>query len=222
MMNPPLEYLVRNPKSPTTNPPLLLLLHGVGSNEKDLFSLADYLPESLLVISIRGPLILGRDRFGWYEISFQAGSPKIDIGQQEVSHQKILEFLEYAKSQFQFDEKNVWIGGFSQGAVMSYSVGLEHPNQFKGIIALSGRLLEETKQKLNTNAKASANDEVDPQKIYIAHGTNDNVISVASARNSKESLESLGRSPKYKEYPEGHTISQEMLKDLVGWLAVEL
>ncbi|WP_246834349.1 alpha/beta hydrolase [Leptospira levettii] len=216
MIKPPLEYLVRNPKVTTTNPPLLLLLHGVGSNENDLFSLVDDLPESLLIISLRGPLVLGRNRFGWYEISFQGGSPKIDIGQQEVSHQKILEFLDFAKGQFQFDANNVWICGFSQGAVMSYSVGLEHPKQFKGIIALSGRLLEETKQKL------SANDEVDLQKIYIAHGTNDNVISVASARNSKESLELLGRSPKYKEYPEGHTISQEILKDLVGWLAVEL
>ncbi|MCW7461086.1 alpha/beta hydrolase [Leptospira limi] len=215
-MNPPLEYLVRNPKVPRTNPPLLLLLHGVGSNEKDLFSLADDLPESLLVISIRGPLVLGRDRFGWYEISFQGGSPKIDIGQQEVSQQKILEFLEYAKSQFQFDENNVWIGGFSQGAVMSYSVGLEHPDRFRGIIALSGRLLEETKQKIGTSYKTKK------QNIYIAHGTNDNVISITAARSAKEFLELSGRAPNYQEYPEGHTISREILKDLVNWFVEQL
>ncbi|WP_246835824.1 hypothetical protein [Leptospira meyeri] len=56
-MEKPLEYLVRKPKVSIENPPLLLLLHGVGSNEEDLFSLSNYLPESLLVVSVRGPLI---------------------------------------------------------------------------------------------------------------------------------------------------------------------
>lgn len=219
-MSSPLQYLVRDPKIPIQNPPLLLLLHGVGSNERDLFALADVLPESFLVISVRGPLTLGRDRFGWYEISFNNGIPKIDLSQQEKSHQLLLQFLAHLHEEFSFDETNVWIGGFSQGAVMSYSVGLEHPEEIKGILALSGRLLEETKQKVNANRNSK--DLAKQQKIYISHGTGDNVIPVTAARSAKEYLESTGLNPHYEEYTDGHTINQAMLNDLVDWLEKEL
>ncbi|EOQ88877.1 putative esterase [Leptospira yanagawae serovar Saopaulo str. Sao Paulo = ATCC 700523] len=215
-MNSPLTYLIRKPNVSIENPPLLILLHGVGSNENDLFSLTDFLPDSLMVVSVRGPITLGRDRFGWYEITFSGGVPKIDTEQQVKSHKIILEFLEYLSNKYRFNSKQVWIGGFSQGAVMSYSVGLEHPDRIKGIIALSGRLLEETKSQILIEDQSKG------QRIYIAHGTNDNVIPVTSARASKDYLESVGLVPIYKEYMEGHTISQEMLKDLVSWLEKEL
>lgn len=215
-MNSPLTYLIRKPNVSIENPPLLILLHGVGSNENDLFSLTDFLPDSLMIVAARGPITLGRDRFGWYEITFSRGVPKIDTEQQVKSHKIILEFLDYLSNKYQFNSKQVWIGGFSQGAVMSYSVGLEHPDRIKGIIALSGRLLEETKSQILIEDQSKG------QRIYIAHGTNDNVIPVTSARASKDYLESVGLVPIYKEYMEGHTISQEMLKDLVSWLEKEL
>lgn len=215
-MHSPLEFLIRHPKVSIEKPPLLILLHGVGSNEKDLFSLTEFLPDSLLIVSVRGPIILGRDRFGWYEIKFTGGAPKIDAEQQQKSQKILLEFLNFLSTQFQFDTKQVWFGGFSQGAVMSYSIGLEHPDRVKGIIALSGRILEETKKNTKTD------DVPHDQKIYIAHGTNDNVIPVTSARASKEFLESRRIEFQYKEYPDGHTISNEMLGDLVAWLDLEL
>ncbi|ABZ92593.1 Esterase [Leptospira biflexa serovar Patoc strain 'Patoc 1 (Ames)'] len=215
-MNPPLTYLIRKPKVSIKNPPLLLLLHGVGSNEKDLFSLTDDLPDPLLIVSLRGPITLGRDRFGWYEISFTGGTPKINADQQMKSQKILIDFLNYLQTKYQFDANRVWIGGFSQGAVMSYSVGLLHPDQFTGIIALSGRLLEETKHQFQIESSSNF------PKVYIAHGTNDNVIAVSKARDSKEFLESVGIIPHYKEYSEGHTISAEMLKDLIVWLEKEM
>lgn len=54
-----MQYMVRKPKIEISNPPLLLLMHGVGSNEQDMFSLADYLPDDFLIIALRGPLTLG-------------------------------------------------------------------------------------------------------------------------------------------------------------------
>ncbi|TGM02006.1 alpha/beta hydrolase [Leptospira jelokensis] len=215
-MNSPLLYLIRKPKVTIDNPPLLILLHGVGSNENDLFSLSDFLPDSFMIVSVRGPITLGRDRYGWYEISFLGGIPKIDSEQQKSSHQIILKFIDYLKTNYQFNSKQIWIGGFSQGAVMSYSVGLEHPDRIKGIIALSGRLLDETKNNIVIDQESKG------QRIYIAHGTNDTVIPVTSARASKDFLDKVGFVPIYKEYAEGHTISREMLKDLVSWLEKEL
>ncbi|PJZ46857.1 alpha/beta hydrolase [Leptospira brenneri] len=215
-MEKPLEYLVRKPKVSIENPPLLLLLHGVGSNEEDLFSLSNYLPESLLVVSVRGPLILGTGSYGWYEVLFTTGQPKINLEQEAESRKLLLQFLEYLKTNYQFDESNVWIGGFSQGAIMSYSIGLLHPDKVKGIIALSGRLLEENKTQVKVSEKVLG------KKIFISHGTNDRVLPINYARSVKEYLESIGVHPHYQEYEEGHSINREMLKDLIEWLDAEL
>lgn len=215
-MEKPLEYLVRKPKVPIENPPLLLLLHGVGSNEEDLFSLTNYLPESLLIVSVRGPLTLGSNSFGWYEVLFTTGQPKINLEQEGESRKLLLQFLDYLKLNYKFDESNVWIGGFSQGAIMSYSIGLLHPEKVKGIIALSGRLLEENKSQVKLSEKVLS------KKIFISHGTNDRVLSVDYARSVKGFLESIGVNPHYQEYEEGHSINREMLKDLIQWLEVEL
>ncbi|EMY62756.1 alpha/beta hydrolase [Leptospira terpstrae] len=215
-MEKPLEYLIRKPKVSVEKPPLLLLLHGVGSNEEDLFSLTNYLPDSMLIVSVRGPLTLGRDSYGWYEVLFTTGQPKINLEQERESRKLLLEFLDYLKLNYQFDESKVWIGGFSQGAIMSYSIGLLHPERIKGIIALSGRLLEENKTIVDATEK------VLNKRIFISHGTNDRVLSVEYARSVKGYLESIGIHPHYKEYEEGHSINREMLKDLIQWLEVEL
>lgn len=215
-MEKPLEYLVRKPKVPVENPPLLLLLHGVGSNEEDLFSLTNYLPESLLIVSVRGPLTLGSKSFGWYEVLFTTGQPKINLEQEGESRKLLLQFLDYLKLNYKFDESNVWIGGFSQGAIMSYSIGLLHSEKVKGIIALSGRLLEENKAQVKVSEKVLS------KKVFISHGTNDRVLSVDYARSVKGFLESIGVNPHYQEYEEGHSINREMLKDLIQWLEVEL
>ncbi|TGK50384.1 esterase [Leptospira kanakyensis] len=215
-MEKPLEYLIRKPKVSIENPPLLVLLHGVGSNEEDLFSLANYLPESFLVVSARGPLTLAPDSYAWYEVLFTTGQPKINLEQEKESRRLLLEFLDYLKLNYQFDESNVWIGGFSQGAIMSYSVGLLYPERIKGIIALSGRLLEENKEIVKIT------DDLLKKKIFISHGNNDRVLSVEYARSVKQYLESIGIRPHYREYPEGHSINREMLKDLIQWLEENL
>ncbi|PJZ83582.1 alpha/beta hydrolase [Leptospira harrisiae] len=215
-MEKPLEFLIRKPKVSIEKPPLLLLLHGVGSNEEDLFSLANYLPESFLVVSLRGPLTLGPNSFGWYEVLFTTGQPKINLDQEKLSRKLLLESLDYLKSNFQFDESNVWIGGFSQGAIMSYSIGLLYPNKIKGIFALSGRLLEENKEMIKVT------EELLTKKIFISHGSNDRVLSVEYARSVKRYLESIGILPQYHEYEEGHSINREMLKDLIQWLEENL
>ncbi|MCG6151038.1 alpha/beta hydrolase [Leptospira bandrabouensis] len=215
-MEKPLEFLIRKPKVSIEKPPLLLLLHGVGSNEEDLFSLASNLPDSFLIVSLRGPLVLGPKSFGWYEVLFTTGQPKINLDQEKESRKLLLDFLDYLKFNHQYDESNVWTCGFSQGAIMSYSIGLLYPEKFKGIIALSGRLLEENKEMIKVT------DDLFKKKIFISHGTKDRVLSVEYARSVKQYLESIGIRPYYQEYEEGHSINREMLKDLIQWLVTEL
>ena len=69
-----LEHIVRQPKTPQSEPPLLIMLHGYGSNEEDLFSFAQELPDELLIVSARAPLSLGFGSYAWYTIHFDAAT----------------------------------------------------------------------------------------------------------------------------------------------------
>jgi phospholipase/carboxylesterase len=207
-----LHYLVRPAAAPTGKTPLILLLHGVGSNEKDLFSFADRLPSEYLVVSARGPVVLGSDSFAWYRVDFSTGAPVADVRQAEASRAELVAFIDYLAQRYTIDTQRVYLVGFSQGAIMSYSIALTRPDKVAGIAAMSGRLLEEVKPHIATQ------ESLKPLHVYIAHGTDDRVLPVGYARDAAAFLKTLGITPTYREYPEGHTISLTMLDDLVGWL----
>ena len=207
-----LEYLVRQPLPEIENPPLLLLMHGVGSNEHDMFSLAQHLPDNFLIVSARGPLTLGPNSFAWFQVSFATGVPVINYTQAENSRNTIIQFIDFLKSQFRFDNEKIYVGGFSQGGIMSYSVGLTRPDLIKGIAVMSGRLLSEVKPQI---APAQ---ELRNLNIYISHGVSDNVLQIDYARKANEYLTSIQLNPDYNEFAGGHTITSEMLGSLIIWL----
>lgn len=124
----------------------------------------------------------------------------------------IIEFINTLKNKHAFNEKRVYLCGFSQGSIMAYSVGLTVPEKIKGIAIMSGRLLEEVKPMIASKEKLKK------LKIFISHGTNDNVINVSEARQAQTYLKQLGLNPTYKEYPEAHTISNTMFVDMLMWL----
>ena len=208
----PLTYLVRELKIKAVKPPLLILLHGVGSNEKDLFSFADQLPDQFLVISVRAPITLDSNRFGWYQVDFSTGKPVFNKEQEEKSRQLILDFIDQLNEHHSFDAAKVYLAGFSQGAIMSYSIALTHPEKVRGIAIMSGRLLEEIKPIIASPIK------LQQLNIFISHGTQDGMLTVEYARESLKFLESLNLNPTYKEYFAGHGINTDMRSDLIAWL----
>lgn len=207
-----LHYLHRDPKIKSDKPPLMILLHGVGSNEEDLFSFADQLPARFLVVSARGPYTLGQDSYGWYHIDYSTGKSVYNKEEAEKSRNTILEFIDQLSAKHNFDKSQVYLCGFSQGAIMSYSVGLTHPEKIKGIALMSGRLLEEVKPMIAPKDKLKNLD------IFISHGTKDPVLTIAYARDAHTYLQQLGLQPVYNEYSEPHTISRAMFDDLLKWL----
>lgn len=208
---PSLTYVVREPNITIDKPPLLILLHGVGSNEKDLFSFTAHLPDKFLVISARAPIALGPSSFAWYQVDFSSGKPVYNQAQEQKSREVILTFIDELKEQHSFDEKEIYLVGFSQGAIMSLSVALTHPEKVKGIGLLSGRLLEEIKPFVNVG-------QVSNLDVFISHGIQDIVLPVAYAEDAAFYLKSLGVKVNFKKYAEGHGINQEMLTDIIYWL----
>ncbi len=205
-------YYIHKASSQKENAPLLILLHGVGSNEQDLFSFADKIPSKYHVLSLRAPFVLGESSYGWYQVEFKNNKPFINVEQAEASRLKLIHFLETLKSEINYDPKQVYLCGFSQGAIMSYSVALSRPDLVKGFAAMSGRMLDEHKPNF------ASKDKLKNLKILITHGNADPVLNVEYAKQANIYLQGLGLKPELKLYNEVHTINSGMLSDLLVWL----
>ena len=208
-----LQHLVREPKIKLDKNPLLLLLHGYGSNEEDLFSFATELPEEYFVISARAPHDMTYGSYAWYAINFDADENKFsDIGQAQQSRDIIANFIDELVSNYPIDSKNVTLIGFSQGSILGYAVTLSYPEKVQRLVAMSGYL--NTKIAIN----GFKNNDFSNLKIFASHGTVDQVIPVEWARKSIPVIESLGIPVVYKEYPVGHGVAPQNFFDFKNWL----
>src|SRR4051794_21090235 len=115
----PLVHLLRSPEPPSEKPPVLFLLHGVGSNEYDLFGLVPVLDERFLVISVRAPNTLQQGSYAWFEIRFAPQGIQVQAEQVEKSLAVLTTFIQEATGFYGGDPKRVYLMGFSQGAIMS-------------------------------------------------------------------------------------------------------
>ncbi|MDA8692511.1 dienelactone hydrolase family protein [Saprospiraceae bacterium] len=210
-VKPVLEYKIKKPKIESEDSPLLILLHGLGSNEEDLFQLTQYLPEDYLIVCARAPYVQAEKRFEWYEMDFSTGQPVGNFEQAEDSRLLLKKFITQLKSLHTFDHKKIIIGGFSQGGIMSYSLGLTEPNLVHGIMVLSGRLSEEIKPMIRI-------DKQDAVELLIIHGTQDKVLPVKYARQAKSYLEQKKFRIEYHEINVGHTINNETIQLINKWL----
>jgi len=212
-MNLSLHHIVREPKIKKDKNPLLLLLHGYGSNEEDLFSFASELPDDYYVVSVRAPYDMQFGSYAWYAINFDADENKFsDIGQAKTSRDLIANFIDELIRNYPIDSKNVSLIGFSQGAILSYAVALSYPDKVQRLVAMSGYV--------NTEIAIDdfENNALHKLKIFASHGTVDQVIPVEWARKSIPVLENLSIEVIYKEYPIGHGVSPQNFYDFKNWL----
>ena len=208
-----LEYLVREPKIKLDKNPLLLLLHGYGSNEEDLFSFATELPDEYYIVSARAPYNMQYGAYAWYAINFDADENKFsDHEQAKISRDLIAQFIDELIQTYPIDSKNITLVGFSQGSILSYAIALSHPDKVQRVVALSGYVSEPI---LEENYLRN---DLSKLKIFHSHGTVDQVIPVEWARKTKPFLEKLGINSTYKEYPVGHGVAPQNFYDFKNWL----
>lgn len=208
-----LYHLVREPKIKKDKNPLLLLLHGYGSNEEDLFSFASELPEDYYVISARAPYNLMPGAYAWYAINFDADEKKFsDLDQAKTSRDLIIKFVDELVSNYPIDAEKVTLIGFSQGCILSYSVALSYPQKVQRIVGMSGYFNEDIAIE---NYKVN---DFSNLQIFASHGNADQVVPVEWARKAKPTLDSLGIKNVYKEYPVGHGVAPQNFYDFRNWL----
>ncbi|MBA3681326.1 MAG: dienelactone hydrolase family protein [Bacteroidetes bacterium] len=210
-----LIYKINEPTKKTDKPaPLLIFLHGYGSSETDLFDIAKSLDARFMFISLRGPIALKDAGFAWYELEFLPEQKfKYDYAKAKESRIKILSFISNACKAYKLDSNNVFVMGFSQGAIMGYDLALAAPKKIKGVLALSGKMMEESKNLKTDWAKAAKT------KYFIAHGNADNVIKISEADSAVSFLKSKKvKDVKFNNYEMVHTVNGKELNDIKSWL----
>ncbi|MBL8172716.1 MAG: alpha/beta fold hydrolase [Acidobacteria bacterium] len=197
-------------------PPLLILLHGYGANEDDLFSLAPYLDERFFIISVRAPVRLGMMGHAWFNLGFTPQGITVDPDEVEHARQVLHRFIGEAVAAYDCNPQAVYLVGFSQGAMMSLAVALTHPGSAAAVVAMSGRLLPQTWAQIQDP------DGLIGLPILVAHGTQDVVIPIGHGRELRDKLGELPVDLTYREYEMGHEVSAESLEDITRWLRQQL
>ena len=206
-----LQHLIRpsNLKEPS---PLILMLHGYGSDEEDLFAFADYLPELYTVISVQAPYKLQPMGYAWYAINFDADANKFsDTKQAKESREKIKTFIAEAVKAYHINPEEVSLFGFSQGTILSFATALTYPHLVKNIIGLSGYI------DMNMIDMAKK-DDLKSLKVFSSHGSVDQVIPVEWGRKTPEILKTLDIDCEFKEFPIGHGVNQKNFEAVLDWL----
>ncbi len=207
-----LKYLINKPATHQNNLKVIFLLHGYGSNEEDLYSLKEFFPSNYITISLRAPISIGFNSYAWYSINFENNIDRWIDNDEAISAKKIIinDIIFHLKD-LAFTNERVCLLGFSQGAILSWSIGIEYPNLIKNILPLSGFYHSEiTETNLNHNFRLNS---------FSTHGTNDQVIPVEWARRGIQSLIKHNINIEFKEYISGHEINTENLRDVIEWLA---
>jgi|SRR5688572_10414254 len=204
-----LPHLIEYPASaPTPHYPTILALHGRGSNEEDLIGLAPHLPQGLLWISPRAPLLLGPGSYEWYRVRV-IGKPEPE--QVLAALETIAHFVDEILTTYPIDPQKLFLLGFSQGSILSMCYTLIKPARIAGVIAQSGYI---------PNGMDLETDEVGVKgkPFLLTHGDQDTLIPVDWGRASRDRLKGLGADVEYHEFQIGHNVSMESLTAIAQWL----
>jgi len=211
-----LHHLTQFPASasPTADSvyPTVLSLHGRGSNERDLISLAPYLPQKFLWISPRGTFTLGPDSFEWFQIT-QIGKP--DPTRLANALNTIDTFIDEVIANYPVDKNKIYLLGFSQGSIVSMSYALTKPQRVAGVIAQSGYIPHESGLQIEEAG-------IKNKPFILTHGIQDPMLPVDWARRSRDTLQKLETDLEYHEFNMGHNVSEEALTVINAWLEKQL
>lgn len=212
----PADALVHLTRPPAAEPEgLLVLFHGRGADERDLFPLLDLFdPERrLLAVTPRGPLHLPPGGAHWYVVQ-EIGYP--DPATFTETFGLVSRWLDDLAAESGLSLERTVLGGFSQGAVMTYALGLGagRPRP-AGLIALSGFMPTVPGFELDLSSPLP--------RVAAGHGALDPVISVDWGRDARSRLEAAGAELTYRETPGmGHAIDPAFARELSVWVASTL
>ena len=215
------EPLILQPAKPADA--CVIWLHGLGADRYDFLPVAEALQESLLTtrfvlpqaptrpVTING----GYEMPSWYDIKAMSPARSISLEELEISANMVTDLIETQK-RTGIDASRIFLAGFSQGgAVVFHTAFLNWEGPLGGVIALSTYA-----PTFSDELQLSASQQRIP--ALCLHGQYDEVVQNAMGRSAYEHLKSRGVTVTWQEYPMGHEVLPEEIRDIGTWLSARL
>jgi phospholipase/carboxylesterase len=215
------QTLILQPSKPADA--CVIWLHGLGADRYDFLPVAEVLQESLLTtrfvlpqaptrsVTING----GYEMPSWYDILAMSPARAINREQLDESAQTLTDLIEEQRASG-IDTSRIFLAGFSQGgAVVLHTAFLKWQGPLGGVLALSTYA-----PTFNDELQLSASQQRIP--VYCLHGHYDEVVQNAMGRTAYEHLKRLDVTVTWQEYPMGHEVLPEEIRDIGVWLANRL
>lgn len=199
------------PVATDSKQPAIFLLHGLGSNEKDLLQLVGDFTTQCHIFSLQGP-IEHKPGYAFYTFE-EEGKPERAVFDKVVKFTEA--FILEAIEEYNLDAEKIYVVGFNQGAVIAQTLAMVMGNAIRGTVALSGYLPEFVALEYSKKA-------MDNAKIFISHGEYDYVYPYVWAEHSVAFFNDYGTNVTFKKYEDGHGVNPQNLKDLTAFLAEDL
>ena len=212
-----LFHITREPTELSTSgmSPLLVLIHGYGSNEEDLMGLAPYLDGRFRIVSVRGPQQLGQGGYSWFSLDITPAGLTVSHDEGISSRSRLMAFITGLQERYAAAGSTTYLLGFSQGATMAVSAGLVDAAGSAGVVSLSGVCVPELIPPDGGGVEGEA---LRGKPFLMTHGRADPVVPIQAGRAFHRRLQALPLDLVYREYDMGHEINHECLADLAAWL----
>ena len=197
------------PREERAGKPLLIMMHGLGSHEGDLFGLNRFLPTGIVVASLRAPLDYGGG-FAWFQAGSQ--SPTADTTLLDASVRGVLEWIDG----LDWVPRGIGLMGFSQGGCMALQLIRHAPTRFDYVLQLSGFIAPAG--NVGDAALAARGPRL---PVFWGHGDEDEVIPSSAVTRTGEWLTEHTAVQAHR-YPMAHTVSQDELADIVKFVSAQL
>jgi len=210
--NKPLNYKVREHIEAGAQPPVLFLLHGYGGNKSQFKDAMKVIDRRFLIVSINAPYgNFFRLSNWWYEFAISNGDTTSNQIQVEYSISRLLATMDAIQNKYKFDNERIYIGGYSQGAILSYKLALLYPEKFSGAVVHSARLPVKYSIKTSTAPYEGLD-------MLIIHGKNDAVLTTKWATQGVNLFKRLGADVEYYEGDFGHERTEKSILQMSRWL----
>ena len=197
----------------------VIWLHGLGADGNDFVPVVKQIklpplgirfvfPHApMRPVTINGGFVMR----AWYDIAYQELAFKEDERGLRES-QKLIEDLIARENKRGIPSGRIVLAGFSQGGVITLQAGLRQPKRLAGLMALSAYLPMSSMVEVERNAASNS------VPIFMGHGIADDIVPLALAKMSRDTLNKLGYEVEWHQYPMPHSVCPEELTDIGAWL----
>ncbi|MFC6824537.1 alpha/beta hydrolase [Halopelagius fulvigenes] len=198
----PLAHVSKSPGEPTADAPAVLLLHGLGGDERQLLPHAENLPDDLHVLGVRGPHSATRNGYAWMGPGSKPFARSIEL---------LADFAERVPEAYGVDPERIGLFGFSQGAKAALAALVEEPERFRWAVSLNG-FLPRGHDDADTLARARG------KSAFVGVGEKDSIIGPQYGEKSAARLDDAGLDVTFRSYPVSHRVSDAAVEDVAEWL----